>query len=341
MGLTKEQIVKILQVKGLGRKTAFLICESTGNEIVESDNDLRDFVLGCVANKWIRQLPAISYNDFDIAFRKANEILEKSDMGNVRVISYYDVDYPDSLKNIKDPPIILNIKGEYKELNKLSGIAIIGTRKPTPEGIQSGLFFGEAFGKEGFNIVSGLAIGCDAAAHKGCLKSKGFTTAILAHGLGTIYPKENKELAEDIISNGGVLLSEYFMGTGALSNFFVERDRLQAGLSKATLVIQSGISGGTMHAVNATLESNKILGAVKYSDEILSEKIMGNQMLINDKGAFGLTSKNFRNFLELLKNKPDPEHTNKQMESQSQPLGGRTTRKKQRKDNSDQYKIGF
>ena len=302
MGLKTSQIVKILQLKGLGKKTAIKICDRAQDEVLDSDSELKEFVLGCIANKWVKRLPIFSQNEFAEAFQKGEDICKKSEQSGVRILSIYDNDFPYQLRNIPDNPILLSFRGDYKRLNNLTGIAIIGTREPTPEGINSGEYFGEMLGKEGFNIVSGLAIGCDSAAHRGCLKGRGFTTAILAHGLHTVYPKENKELAEDIVASGGVLLSEYFFGVGALANYFVERDRLQAGLSNATIVIQSGIKGGTMHAVNATIKANKILAAVKYKPDINSDKVKGNEMLINQKKAYSLMSSNLEEFVRLLKN---------------------------------------
>jgi DNA processing protein len=121
------------------------------------------------------------------------------------------------------------------------------------------------------------------------------------------YPKQNIELAESIFDNGGVLLSEYLYGTGALTNYFVERDRLQSGLSKATIVIQTDEKGGTMHAVNATIKSNKKLAAIKFKgDELLYSKTKGNELLIREGKAFPLSSENLAEFLESLDQKELP-----------------------------------
>lgn len=299
MGLKTSDIVKILQLKQLGRRTAFKIYDIAKDHIVENENDLIEFILDCSASNKIQRLPMYTKSECLTAFEKGENIIEKSESSGIKILAFFEDDFPKTLQGIQDKPILINVKGNYKEINTHTGIAIIGTRKPTTEGIKSGEFFGEYFGKLGFNVVSGLALGCDTSAHKGCLKGKGFTTAIVAHGLHTVYPKENFRLAEDILSSGGVLFSEYFVGTGALANYFVERDRLQAGLSIATIVIQSGIKGGTMHAVNATLDSNKKLAAVKYNSPITSEVIEGNEMLIRKNMAFPLTSKNVDDFIKM------------------------------------------
>jgi DNA processing protein len=305
MDLRVDQIVKILQLKKLGRRTAFKLCERALNEVIDHDDDLMDFIRECRAKKWVPRLPEYHRNDFIDAFEEGESILEHSDNNNIKLLSYYDNDFPQSLKGIKDPPIVLNFKGDYKQLKDLTGIAIIGTREPTDEGVKSGEFFGKYFGEQGFNIVSGLAKGCDSAAHRGCVKSGGVTTAIVAHGLHTIYPKENFDLSEEILATGGIILSEYFIGIGALPNYFVERDRLQAGLSSATIVIQTAEKGGTMHAVDATVEGNKLLAAVQYKEDLNSDKVQGNKMLIRERDAFALTSNNKEEFIDKLKSIPN------------------------------------
>lgn len=304
MGLSKEHILKILSLKGVGRRTTFSLCNLLKDDIIDTDEKLLEIINNYVINKEIKRLKEFTSNDFNKAIKKANQIIEESKKFDINYISYFDNDYPKSLLNLEDPPIILNYKGDIKLLNKIKGVAIIGTRKPTLEGFKSGEYFGELFAKHNFNIVSGLAIGCDSSAHKGCLNVNGITTAILANGLDTIYPKENKELADEIVSKGGLLLSEYFVGTIPLPNYFVERDRLQSGLAIATIVIQTAIKGGTMHAVNATIKSGKNLAAVEYKSDLDSDKILGNKMLINDKNAFALKSSNHSEFLDLISTLP-------------------------------------
>ncbi|WP_316807379.1 DNA-processing protein DprA [Pedobacter agri] len=296
MVISTEIIVRLLQIKGLGRRTAFKLCK--GLDFNPTPTELIEYLFDYAKRFPNTRLPVLNTIEIDAAFKKAEDIIDKSERADVQIISYYNELYPQSLKEIPDPPLVLNIKGNPKLLSEKVGIAIIGTREPSDAGRKAGVYFSSRLAENGFNIVSGLAKGCDAAAHEGCLLSKGTTTGILAHGLQTIYPKENRKLAEDILENNGLLLTEYLFGTGALSNYFVERDRLQAGLSKATIVIQTGEKGGTMHAVRSTLESNKKLAAVKYNNnELANEKTRGNEKLINDGKAFALTSSNLIEFV--------------------------------------------
>jgi DNA processing protein len=300
MGLTTEQIVKLLQLKSLGRKTAFKLCEISKNQVIDNDYDLKEFLLGCIAQNKVQRLPFYTKEDLSNAFNQGLTILSKSDRAGITVLSVFDELFPSDLKEIHDSPIIINVKGNYRELNSRPGVAIIGTREPTEEGRKMGRFLGKYFGELKFNVVSGLAKGCDSAAHWGCLDGTGMTTAIVAHRLHTVYPKENEELASKIIENGGVLLSEYFIGVGALANFFVERDRLQAGLANGTIIIQSGVKGGTMHAVRATIESQKPLAAVSYNVNISYDKIGGNETLIREHKADALTRETIDKFVHKI-----------------------------------------
>ena len=132
-----------------------------------------------------------------------------------------------------------------------------------------------------------MAEGCDTIAHRGALNAGGKTIAFLGHGLDSVYPPSNKDLAEEILLNGGLLLSEYDVGTPVTKYNLVARDRLQSGLALATLVIQTSVNGGTMHAARVCLNSGKPLFVVKYSDKETdsAEQTQGNHELAKEAGA--------------------------------------------------------
>lgn len=197
---------------------------------------------------------------------------------------------------------------------------MIGTRKNTPTAKIAGEYLAGEFAKQGFCIVSGLALGCDTSAHLGALKAGGKTLAFMGNGLDSVYPKQNEQLAEDIIARGGLLMSEHKAGIPSTPYNLVARDRLQAGISLATIVIQTGIQGGTMHAANATLNSSKPLYVLRYQDKATAthEQTQGNYLL-EEKGAKtiqkGVHLQNIYDFLfEINKQK-----------SQAQPLDTTTT----------------
>lgn len=305
MSISKETelIIKLKHLSGFGPKTVELVAKAMIERNLFSDNDIVSYVRECIKTHYIRLTKELTPDLFQKAIDEAQRVLDKSLNNGVHIISQYDNLFPTQLKELKSysnnrfkdvAPIILNYKGDINSINNKKSIAIIGTRHPTIEGEEAGQYYGEYFAEKGFNIVSGLALGCDTIAHKAALSVKnGTTTAILAHGLHTISPKAHESIAIEIVEKGGVLLSEYFYGSPAFKTNFVERDRLQAGLAIATIVIQTGMKGGTMHAVQTTIDNNKILAAVFYKDQRVNEmeNVCGNSYLIR-KGALQLREAN-------------------------------------------------
>ena len=206
-------------------------------------------------------------------------------------------------------PSLLFYKGDLSVADR-PGLAVIGTRNPTDEGVAAGEYYARAFASVGVNIVSGLALGCDAAGHRGALSAGGATTAFVANGLDSVYPPENTKLARDIVEGGGLLMSEYILGTPASRYNLIARDRLQAGLSCAVLVIQTTVKGGTMHAVRAAQAVGKPVFVVDFKED-LGDVIAGNLFLKKNGGATGLreTSEQIRankeKYLKMFARKGD------------------------------------
>ena len=292
-GLSTIQVITLCQLEGVGAKTVMRICEVLKERDIEiaSTGDLHEFLSFAKKSKLVARLPEFDKPDVNRAYSIAKRIMEESEAAGIYAVSYLDDDYPAELLKTVDEkgkasvPVVMYYKGNLS-ITKQPGIAVIGTREPTSEGERVGKLLAAKFAQQGFNIISGLAIGCDTCGHQGALSVKGNTTAILAHGLDTVYPAQNKRLADEILDNGGLLMSEYHIGAALTTYNLVARDRLQSGLSKATLVIQTGISGGTMHAVNATLAAQKPLYVAKYTDAFTQahEKSAGNAYLAQ-KGA--------------------------------------------------------
>lgn len=291
------QLLALQQLPGVGTQSILKLCKYAQKNFSHplSTNDLLSSLDAC---KIKTKIPSgsskvrISLADLEWALVQAQSILDKSRQLGVGAISYFEKEFPQILKEVKDesgkkevPPIVLFYKGDINIL-KLPCIAIVGTRENTLAGEKAGIYLAENFAKRGFCIVSGLALGCDTCAHIGALNVEGKTIAFLGHGLDMVYPAKNKNLAEDILTNGGLLLSEYPVGTSPSHFTLVARDRLQAGLSLATIVIQTGVAGGTMHAANATLNAQKPLFVASYSDQETQghEKTQGNHLLVQ-KGA--------------------------------------------------------
>ncbi len=296
MALTKEQILtltclKEIGIKGIGPQKVF----SIGSVIEERNLEIRtnEDLANLMSGMKEKAINKVSLSELNDAYRVATKVIEASKQENIGLVGYYDKEYPEILRNTineegkLEPPLYFWYRGNLSVL-QLPGLAVIGTREATSEGVIGGTFLAGEFAKRGFNIVSGLAEGCDTCGHNGALKVGGRTTAILANGLDfeSVYPPENKDLAEKIVNNGGLLISEYRIGTTVNRYSLVARDRLQAGLSLAALVIQTGKQGGTMHAATATILAGKPLYTIYFKDEATrkQEKSLGNDLLVS-KGA--------------------------------------------------------
>jgi DNA processing protein len=183
-------------------------------------------------------------------------------MKGIRTITIEENDYPSSLKQIPNPPKILYYRGTIKKYEPL--ISIVGTRKCSSYGRQITFDIAGKLSDAGFVVVSGLAPGIDTFAHTSAVKRNKRTIAVLGTGLDEefIYPKENIELSRKIVENGGCLISEYPPQTKAASFTFPRRNRIIAGLSPATLVIESNQTGGAMITASYALSYKRKLFAV-------------------------------------------------------------------------------
>lgn len=305
MALSKELLLTLQQLNGIGNKTIFKIAEQINKQISTIDD------LCCFWKKLKgKKFESICSEDLIEAYKLAKRIIDSSARASIGLISYYDSEYPDNLRNTinedgkNDPPLLLWYRGDISIIN-MPCIAVIGTREATPEGFAGGFFLSAEFAKRGFNIVSGLAIGSDTCGHKGALSVKGKTTAFLANGLDhdSIYPTENQSLAENIVSNGGLLLSEYIIGQKVNRYSLVARDRLQAALSSATIVVQTGIKGGTMHAAKTTLKAKKPLYVMKFKDDATNnhDKCLGNAYLVEQGANYIHGNDNLDNISDTIK----------------------------------------
>jgi DNA processing protein len=194
------------------------------------------------------QLSEFSQDDLDSALARADVMLDACHSLGVTIHAFGSSSYPSQLKRLSEPPALLFSIGRF-DPNRKPRVAVIGTRKPTPWGRKTARACAAQIADAGGVVVSGLALGIDTVAQTASVEHQGPTWAVLAHGLHTVSPSSNRELAKQIAEQGGALISEYPPGESAQRHYFVERDRIQAGLSDAVLVIESGIDGGAMHTV--------------------------------------------------------------------------------------------
>ena len=211
----------------------------------------------------------------------------------VRVISFWDEEYPSILKQIYDPPVLLFIKGSIKKIDNYS-ISVVGTRAPSTYGKIVAEKFTRELCEKNITIVSGMARGIDTVAHQTAIRAGGRTIAVLGSGLDKIYPPENKSLFEEI-SQRGAVISEFLLGTGPDATNFPRRNRIIAGMSLGTLVVEAGVKSGALLTANLAVEQNREVFAVPGN--INSPKSAGTNQLI--KMGAKLTSSVNDIFVEL------------------------------------------
>jgi DNA processing protein len=182
---------------------------------------------------------------------------------NNLAITINDPDYPSQLKEIADPPPILFVRGK-PELLPLPQIAIVGSRNPSSLGEETAFNFAKTLCRHGFVITSGLALGIDAASHRGALNANGNTVAVAGTGLDRIYPARHKELATEIVNNG-VMISEFPPGTTAKANHFPRRNRIISGLCQGLLVVEAAKQSGSLITARMALEQNREVFAIPGS----------------------------------------------------------------------------
>ena len=169
--------------------------------------------------------------------------------------------YPDRLREIYDPPAVLWFHGDTSQL-AMPGIAVVGTRHPSPYGSGMAQMLSRELAARGLVIFSGMARGVDTEAHKGALEAKGRTVAVWGTGVDVIYPKENKRLAEQILASGGCILSEFPLGTFPAPQNFPVRNRILSGLSVGVLVVEAAEHSGTRITARCAMEQNRDVYAV-------------------------------------------------------------------------------
>ena len=172
-----------------------------------------------------------------------------------------DAEYPSRLRQIYDPPVVLYVRGNVAAVSQ-PGIAIVGTRHPTPYGMGMAERLGCDLAARGLAIISGLARGVDTFAHRGAISAKGKAVAVFGTGVDVIYPKENSRLADQILSMGGALISEFPLATFAAPQNFPIRNRIISGMSFGVLVVEAAEYSGTRITARCALEQNREVFAV-------------------------------------------------------------------------------
>ncbi len=188
--------------------------------------------------------------------------IERLQSHGIRALTWNDALYPQALRETYELPPVLYVRGDW-DADSLN-LAVVGTRRPTPYGRQATEILAGDLARNGVTIVSGLARGIDAAAHRAALDCDGRTYAVLANGLDLVYPPEHARLASEIMERGA-LLSDYPPGTQPRPDYFPRRNRILSGISLGVLVIEAGAGSGALHTANWALEQGREVFAVPGS----------------------------------------------------------------------------
>ncbi|MBI5919541.1 MAG: DNA-protecting protein DprA [Nitrosomonadales bacterium] len=243
-------------IPGLGNESLRRLLQTFGTPehiYATPVSSLRDIVRPAIAE-------AITRGIDDSALAPTAAWLQDS---NNSVLTLADADYPQALLNIADPPMLLYIKGRRDLLNA-PALAVVGSRNASPQGMNNAEAFSEACSAAGLCIVSGMAHGIDAAAHRGGLRQRGSSVAVVGTGLDKVYPAANRELAHQLAKDGA-LISEFSIGTPPLAANFPRRNRIISGMSRGCLVVEASLQSGSLITARMALEQYRDVFAIPGS----------------------------------------------------------------------------
>lgn len=202
----------------------------------------------------------LEFNDWEAV----DEQISKAEKLGVKILTYSDEAYPPLLRQIYDPPVLLWLMGNPAVLNTPS-LAVVGTRRATRYGLETTKKLSTELVGQGLTIVSGLALGIDTAAHKAALATGSKTVAVLGSGIDWIYPSKNKDIAFEMAEKGGAVITEFPPGSKPDAGNFPVRNRIVSGLTLGTLVVESGLKGGSMITARSAADQNREVFAVPHS----------------------------------------------------------------------------
>lgn len=274
-----------MQLPGIGARTVQKALE-TGVNCFDSDA----FVDSLLEASSRVSKDSISARDLDDLTGVSWDLLETATNDGQELITLLDAGYPNCLRDLSNPPLILFCKGNTALLHSdMPSVAAVGSRKAGDYGLRVAHRFGEVLTEAGAIVVSGLAIGCDTAAHEGCLEKDGSTIAVLPSPLNKVVPEQNAQLADRIISKHGLLIGELPPGARIDRSSFVQRNRIQAALSEKVIIIETSVNGGTMRTAEFAQKLQRPIGAYSFSEEHRTRENEGNSKLIDEGIAVPLS----------------------------------------------------
>ncbi len=252
--------LRLLETPGVGREAARALLARFGSAeaVLAASTAARQGVVGPGAAAAFAQVPA----EFEARLAAGWQWLATGDEPR-DVLVVGDPRYPSALLEGADPPLLLYVQGRI-ELLAVPAIAFVGSRNPTPRGLENARAFAEHLSGEGWVVVSGLSLGIDGAAHEGALAGGAATIAVVGTGLDLVYPLRHRALARKIAA-GGLLVSEFAVGTPALAENFPIRNRIIAGMARGTLVVEAAVKSGSLITARLAIEAGRDVFAIPGS----------------------------------------------------------------------------
>lgn len=240
----------LLETFGAGSRISSMLCEYYNSfEAIYNANPEELALIEGISEKHIEKLRNKSLG-------RAEEIMAECEALDIDLLTIYDDMYPEQLKNIPDPPVLLYVKGNFPVTKNIPAIGVVGSRKPSNYGTKMAEKIAEGLGNRGFIIVSGMARGIDTCAHKGAIKAGALTIAVLGCGVDVLYPPENGTV-KTLIEQNGAVISEFAPGTAPLPTRFPVRNRIVSGLSQSVLVVEGKASSGSTITANLAKDQGK------------------------------------------------------------------------------------
>lgn len=248
----------LLVMQPFNKKTHFILDEC-GGDAAEAGRRIRDGRYDFLSDVQKKNAESVRMKD-------VREVMELCAKNDVRIITLDDKEYPPLLRGIENPPIVLFCAGSLAGLERSITLSVVGARNITEYGINVTHRIIEPLVKLGFVIVSGMAVGADAEAHKACLAQGGRTVGVLGCGILVNYPRENAPLKREIIENGGAIISELLPMSKTSAGYFETRNRIISGLSLGTLVVEAGEHSGSLLTARHASEQEREVFCVPPQD---------------------------------------------------------------------------
>jgi len=265
--------IALNMIRGIGPRTANQLLEHFGSPAQVFSASRLELGKAGLKPETIQELHDSSILD------KANAEIERLEKLGAQVITLEDETYPELLREIHDPPIALYVRGDLQKACERPALAVVGSRRCSTYGVNVAESLSRDLASHGLTIVSGMARGIDAGAHRGALEGNGLTVAVVGTGLETTYPKEHKKLEEQIIEHGAVV-SEFPLGTPPLPQNFPYRNRILSGLCFGVLIIEASEHSGSLITARMAQEQGREVFAVPGN--ITSQTSFGPNFLIKD-----------------------------------------------------------